>query len=323
MTYRSCGRVSALSATPSTSALADTLRRLSARTLALLNDQLMTTASTPAEAFDPRVRQWRCGGGTPAGWAIRLRARGDTAARPATEAQARAIALRFVQVMALRRTIFRKRPAEFQLRARTRGHVHLARLVDPRSGQRRAFPPRHHGTRASAEGNPMSRVTSVLALGATLCATQANSRRFSRPLPRSTLSRPTTSASRETGPCRPLPRESTGLIPEIQSVCQARAGGDHRSAFNQGESSLTVVGSLSVGQKFQQHSGATKGFGSPKEWRRRSRDDHMPGGRVFQERLHACILCRAYEGMKDIGASERRRTSIAAGEEGGTGLRPW
>ncbi|MDP1859573.1 MAG: hypothetical protein Q8K82_12935 [Gemmatimonadaceae bacterium] len=47
MTYRAFCRVSALSATPSTSALAGTLRRLSARTLDLLNDRLVTTASTP------------------------------------------------------------------------------------------------------------------------------------------------------------------------------------------------------------------------------------------------------------------------------------
>jgi len=45
MTYRAFCRMSALTATPSKSALAATLRRVSPRTLAALNDQLVTSAA--------------------------------------------------------------------------------------------------------------------------------------------------------------------------------------------------------------------------------------------------------------------------------------
>lgn len=51
MTYRAFCRVSALTATPSKSALAATLRRVSPRTLAALNDQLVTSAA--ARAVEP------------------------------------------------------------------------------------------------------------------------------------------------------------------------------------------------------------------------------------------------------------------------------
>lgn len=51
MTYRAFCRVSALTATPSKSALAATLRRVSPRTLATLNDQLVTSAA--ARAVEP------------------------------------------------------------------------------------------------------------------------------------------------------------------------------------------------------------------------------------------------------------------------------
>ncbi|MDB4917644.1 MAG: hypothetical protein JWM95_5288, partial [Gemmatimonadetes bacterium] len=44
MTYRAFCRVSALTATPSKSALAATLRRVSPYTLATLNDELVTSA---------------------------------------------------------------------------------------------------------------------------------------------------------------------------------------------------------------------------------------------------------------------------------------
>ena len=51
MTYRAFCRVSALVATPSKSALAATLRRVTPRTLAVLNDQLITSAA--ARAIEP------------------------------------------------------------------------------------------------------------------------------------------------------------------------------------------------------------------------------------------------------------------------------
>lgn len=51
VTYRAFCRVSALTATPSKSALAATLRRVSPRTLATLNDQLVTSAA--ARAVEP------------------------------------------------------------------------------------------------------------------------------------------------------------------------------------------------------------------------------------------------------------------------------
>ena len=51
MTYRAFCRISALTATPSTSALAATLRRVSPRTLAALNDALVTSAA--ARAVEP------------------------------------------------------------------------------------------------------------------------------------------------------------------------------------------------------------------------------------------------------------------------------
>ena len=51
MTYRAFCRVSALAATPSTSALAATLRRVTPRTLAVLNDQLVRSAA--ARAIEP------------------------------------------------------------------------------------------------------------------------------------------------------------------------------------------------------------------------------------------------------------------------------
>lgn len=51
MTYRAFCRVSALTAPPSKSALAATPRRVSPRTLAVLNDELVTSAA--ARAVEP------------------------------------------------------------------------------------------------------------------------------------------------------------------------------------------------------------------------------------------------------------------------------
>ncbi|MDP1858834.1 MAG: hypothetical protein Q8K82_09190 [Gemmatimonadaceae bacterium] len=92
MTYRAFYRVSALSAlsaSTSTSALAATLRRVSVRTLAALNDQLVTSAAARAVEPARTVRQGcdRGAGGDPSPDRFEPAARCGAPAGPAAPAE--------------------------------------------------------------------------------------------------------------------------------------------------------------------------------------------------------------------------------------------